>query len=176
MATSLAVPALPPSPAHTEWTLNENDEDVRRMVITRGLVNQSPDMYEDSFGRAYWQLPAYYALCYVTSTSNIYYQCKKKPVDRNGVQTFFGDRCFTILKWLERLEASLGASENKGLVKCELKDGRLVYVLIIAASEKPETIPRPAARIQKFKEFLDLRIEPVVRRVVQPPVCTPFSL
>ncbi|KAL1751321.1 hypothetical protein FB107DRAFT_294012 [Schizophyllum commune] len=158
MATSLAVPALPTSPAHTEWTLNENDEDVRRMVITRGFVNKSPDMYEDSFGRAYWQLPAYYALCYVTSTSSIYYQCKKKPVDRNGVQTFFGDRCFTILKWLERLEASLGASENKGLVKCELKDGRLV--------------PRPAARIQKFREFLDLRIEPVLRRVVQPPVCT----
>ena len=42
--------------------------------------------------------------------------------------------------------------------------------------EKPETIPRPAARIQKFKEFLDLRTKPVVRRVVQPPVCTPFSL
>ncbi|KAL1687042.1 hypothetical protein GGG16DRAFT_117331 [Schizophyllum commune] len=151
------------------WTLNDRDDDVRRMVITPGLVNQSPDLYEDSFGRSYWQLPPYYGLCYVTSTSNIYYQCKKRPIDRNGNQTFFGDRCFTVFKWLERLEATLGASENKGLVKCELKDGRLVYVLIIAASDKPDTIPRPTKRIQKFKEFLDLKVEPVVRRVIQPP-------
>ena len=91
---------------------------------------------------------------------------------KQSVRALSPARCFTILKWLERLEASLGVSENKGLVKCELKDGRLVYVLIIAASDKPETIPRPAARIQKFREFLDLRIEPVLRRVVQPPVCT----
>ncbi|KAI5884976.1 uncharacterized protein SCHCODRAFT_02558838 [Schizophyllum commune H4-8] len=170
ISTSLAVPDLPTSPARAEWTLNENDEDVRRMVITRGLVNQSPDVYKDSFGRAYWQLPAYYALCYVTSTSNIYYQCKKRPIDRNGNQAFFGDRCFTVFMWLERLKATLGVSEDKGLVKCELKDGRLVYVLVIAASDKPDTIPRPAARIQKFREFLELRIEPVVRRVVQPPL------
>ncbi|KAL1687045.1 hypothetical protein GGG16DRAFT_117334 [Schizophyllum commune] len=150
------------------WTLDENDGDVRRTTITEGMIGQGPGLHQDSLGRHYWQLPDYHSLSYVTSTTNIYYECKKRRVDHNGQRIFYGDRCFTVYKWLERLEAELGVTEGNGLYKTELDDGRLVYVLVVAASDKPETVPRPAARIEAFKKFLNTEKEPRVRLMVQP--------
>ncbi|KAI5884978.1 uncharacterized protein SCHCODRAFT_0238763 [Schizophyllum commune H4-8] len=149
------------------WTLNEND-DVRRTVITKGMIGQRRNLHQDSFGRHYWQFPDYHSLSYVTSTTNIYHECKKRRVDHNGQRIFYGDRCLTVYKWLERLEAELGVTEGNGLYKTELDDGRLVYVLVVAASEKPETVPRPAARIEAFKKFLNTKKEPRGRRMIQP--------
>ncbi|KAL1751317.1 hypothetical protein FB107DRAFT_278780 [Schizophyllum commune] len=150
------------------WTLDENDGDVRRTTITEGMIGQRPNLHQDSLGRHYWQLPDYHSLSYVTSTTNIYYECKKRRVDHNGQRIFYGDRCFTVYKWLERLEAELGVTEGDGLYKTELDDGRLVYVLVVAASDKLETVPRPAARIDAFKKFLNTDKEPRVRLMVQP--------
>ncbi|KAI4521938.1 hypothetical protein K525DRAFT_284259 [Schizophyllum commune Loenen D] len=152
------------------WTLDENDGDVRRTTITEGMIGQGPGLHQDSLGRHYWQLPDYHSLSYVTSTTNIYSECKKRRVDHNGQRIFYGDRCFTVYKWLERLEAELGVTEGNGLYKTELDDGRLVYVLVVAASDKPETVPRPAARIEAFKKFLNTEKEPRVRLMVQPRV------
>ncbi|KAL1673801.1 hypothetical protein EV122DRAFT_282645 [Schizophyllum commune] len=154
--------------ARDTWTCDPSDNDVRRTVITQGMIGQRPDLYYDSLDRPYWQLPDYYSLSYVTSTTNIFYECKKRRIDHNGKQIFYGDRCFTVYKWLERLEAELGVTEGNGLYKTELDDGRLVYVLVVAASDKPDTVPHPRGRIDAFKKFLNTDKEPKVRLMVQP--------
>ena len=139
------------------------------MVITPGMINQKAEVHLDSLGREYCQLPSYYGLCYGITPSNIYNMCKAIPMDRDGNQCFYGDRCHTIYKWLERLEEATGISRNNGLYECEIRDG-LVLIMLIACSDNLETVPRPAARIQAFKDFLRVTIEPVVRRINQPKV------
>ncbi|KAL1742860.1 hypothetical protein HDZ31DRAFT_42320, partial [Schizophyllum fasciatum] len=157
------------STAPTEYTCDENHADPRRMVITPGLIGQKPDVFRDSLGRTYFQLPPCHGLCYVTSTSMIYNSCKNSGVG------FYGDRSVTILKWLDRLEAATGISKRNGVYQSELRDGRLVYILVVSSSERPDTIPRPAARIQKFKEILQTKREPIVRRLIQPRVRLPLT-
>ena len=144
------------------------------MVITYGMIEQKADVHQDAFSRYYSQLPSYYGLCYGMKTSNIYNMCKAMQVDRDGNEVFFGDRCFTIYKWFERLEAATGISRDKGLYKCELKNGQPIMMMVIACSETRETVPRPAARIDTFKRFLGVTRDPVVRRFNQPRVlCLP---
>ncbi|KAI5884990.1 uncharacterized protein SCHCODRAFT_02694343 [Schizophyllum commune H4-8] len=120
-------------------------------------------MYEDSLGRPYLQMPDVYALCFATTTSHIYDMCKARQVGPDGERLFYGDRCFTILKYLERLEDATGISIENGLNEVELKDGRLVYLAVIAMADTLESLPRPAARIQKFKELLNTKKEPIRR-------------
>lgn len=153
----------------TTWTYDENHDDVRRMVISRGMVNKKASIYRDSRGMRYSQLPPYYGLCYAITYTNIYNLCKTIEVDRHGNQWLFDDECFTIYKWLERLEEATGISRNNGLYECEIRDG-LVLIMLIACSDNLRTVPRPAARIQAFKDFLRVTIEPVVRRINQPKV------
>ena len=152
------------------WTCDENDDDVRRMVIARGMVNQKADVHQDLHGCYYTQLPNYHGLCYVTTTSNIYDACKAAPVNRKGEKCFYGDRCFTLYKWFERLEAATGVSHGKGLYECELRNGQPVIVMVVACSDKVEALPHPPARIQAFKDFLHTKREPIVRRFIQPKV------
>lgn len=158
-----------PSRAAT-WTCDENDDDVRRMVISRGMDNQKADVHQDLHGCYYTQLPDYHGLCYVTTTSKIYNACKAAPVNRKGEKCFYGDRCFTLHKWFERLEEATGVSHGKGLYECELKNGQPVTIMVIACSDKVETLPHPPARIQAFKNFLHTKKEPIVRRFIQPKV------
>ena len=96
--------------------------------------------------------------------------CKARKNGSNGERLFYGNRCFTIMKYLERLEDATGISIENGLNEVELKDGRLVYLAVIAMADTLEALPRPAARIQKFKELLNTKKEPIVRRVKQPRV------
>ncbi|KAL1726368.1 hypothetical protein EV714DRAFT_276624 [Schizophyllum commune] len=151
------------------WTTDENDADVRQMVISPGMIDQKANVHQDALGHSYHQLPDYYGLCYVTTYSNIYEACKARPRDRKtGERCFFGDQCFTIYKWFERLEAATGISRNNGAFECESRDGLPKIMMVIACSDKVETLPRPAARIQAFKEFLRTKKEPMVKRVRQP--------
>ena len=53
------------------WTYDENHDDVRRMVISHGMVNKTASMYRDALGRQYSQLPPYYGLCYAITYMNI---------------------------------------------------------------------------------------------------------
>ncbi|KAL1751316.1 hypothetical protein FB107DRAFT_278779 [Schizophyllum commune] len=152
------------------WTCNESDEDVRRMpvVITLGMISQEADIHRDSLGRPYSQVPDYHGLCYAITPSNIYNMCKARPIDRQGNKCFYGDRCFTIYKWVERLEEATGLSRGKGLYECALDDGQPMMVLVVACSDKPDTVPRPAARIKAFKDFLGTKKEPMFKCFVQP--------
>ena len=77
------------------WTYDENHDDVRRMVITRGMVNKTASIYRDSLGRQYSQLPPYYGLCYAITYMNIYGLCKTVEVDEDGQQWLFNDECYT---------------------------------------------------------------------------------
>ena len=115
-------------------------------------------------GRSYLQFADVYALCFATSTSNIYNMCKATGVG------FYGDRCFTIMKYFERLEEATGISRGYGLHECELKDGRLIYLAVISMADTLEALPRPAARIKLFKRLLNTKTEPIVRRLRQPRV------
>ena len=135
----------------TAWTYDESHDDVRRMVISRSMVNKQASVHRDSRGMRYSQLPPYYGLCYAITYTNIYNLCKTIEVDRYGNQWLFDDECFTIYKWLERLEEATGISRNKGIYECEIKDGQLVLILLIACSDNVETVPRPAARIQAIE-------------------------
>ncbi|KAL1687222.1 hypothetical protein GGG16DRAFT_117133 [Schizophyllum commune] len=72
------------------------------------------------------------------------------------------------MKYLERLEDAADMSTENGLNKVELKDGRLMHLAVIAMAETPEALPRPAARIQKFKKLLNTKRKPIIRRVKQP--------
>ncbi|KAL1673789.1 hypothetical protein EV122DRAFT_282625 [Schizophyllum commune] len=137
----------------TAWTYDESHDDVRRMVISRSMVNKQASVHRDSRGMRYSQLPPYYGLCYAITYTNIYNLCKTIEVDRYGNQWLFDDECFTIYKWLERLEEATGISRNNGLYECKIRDG-LVLIMLIACSDNLETVPRPAARIQAFKDFL----------------------
>ncbi|KAL1749495.1 hypothetical protein FB107DRAFT_171509, partial [Schizophyllum commune] len=67
-------------------------------------------MSQDSLRRPNLQRSDVYGLCYGTSTSKIYDMCRARQVDRNGDRLFYGDRCFTIMKYFERLEAEIGIS------------------------------------------------------------------
>ncbi|KAL1742867.1 hypothetical protein HDZ31DRAFT_9290, partial [Schizophyllum fasciatum] len=149
------------------YTCNENNKDVRRMVISRGMIDQKPNMFEDSLGHSYLQFPSYHGLSYVTTPTNIYNSCKSSGVG------FYGDRCITIMKWFERLEAATGIRRGYGLHESQLPSGRVVYFMVVASSDQPDNVPRPAARIQRFKEFLNTDKEPVVRQFVQPRVSHP---
>lgn len=42
--------------------------------------------------------------------------------------------------------------------------------MLIACLNNLEAVPRPATRIQAFKYFLRVTIEPVVRQIIQPMV------
>ncbi|KAL1721241.1 hypothetical protein EV715DRAFT_288380 [Schizophyllum commune] len=153
------------------WTYDENHDDVRRMVISRGMVNKTASMYRDALGMQYAQLPPYYGLCYAITYMNICNLCKMIEEDEeleDGDQWLFDDECYTIYKWLERLEEATGISHDHGLHECELKDGQLFLIMVISCSDKLETVPRPAKRIQRFKDFLRVTKEPVVRRFNQP--------
>ncbi|KAI5829573.1 hypothetical protein K523DRAFT_384546 [Schizophyllum commune Tattone D] len=150
------------------WTCDENDKDFRRLVFSPSMLNQKADVHLDRLGRSYAQLPPYYGLCYAITYTNIYNLCKALQVDRDGERIFFGDKCFTIYKWFERLEAATGVSRDFGLYECELKNGQPILVMVIACSDKAETVPRPAARIEAFKRFLRIAREPMLRRFNQP--------
>ncbi|KAI5828419.1 hypothetical protein K523DRAFT_364026 [Schizophyllum commune Tattone D] len=150
------------------WTCDESDEDVRRMVITPRMISQKANIHRDSLGRPYSQLPDYHGLCYAITPSNIYNMCKARPIDRQGHKCFYGDRCFTIYKWFERLEEATGISRGKGLYECALDDGQPMMILVVACSDEPDTVPRPAARIKAFKDFLGTKREPMFKRFVQP--------
>ncbi|KAI5884988.1 uncharacterized protein SCHCODRAFT_02645955 [Schizophyllum commune H4-8] len=151
------------------WTCDENDEDCRLMVISPGMVDQKADVYRDERGHCYSQLPDYHGLCYVTTYSNIYESCKARLRDRKtGEKLFYGDQCFTIYKWLERLEAATGISRNNGLYECERRDGMPILMLVIACSDKVDTLPHPKKRIQAFKDFLRTKKEPMVKQIRQP--------
>ena len=163
----------------SNWTYNVNDDDVRRMVISRGIVNQKASMHHDSRGMQYSQLPPYFGLCYAITYMNIYNLCKMIEEDEeleDGDQWLFDDECYTIYKWLERLEEVTGISHDHGLHECELKDGQLSLMMVVSCSDKPETVPRPAKRIQRFKDFLRVTKEPAVRRFNQPRVRSESSL
>ncbi|KAI5884984.1 uncharacterized protein SCHCODRAFT_02558862 [Schizophyllum commune H4-8] len=167
MASSSTSPDLPT--CAPTWTTDENDEDVRRMVITPGMIERKADVHRDALGRSYNQLPDYHGLCYAITYSNIYEMCKARPRDcKTGEKCFYGDRCFTIYKWFERLEAATGISRHNGAHEGELPNGTLIVMMVIACSDKVETVPRPAARIQAFKEFLRTKREPMVKRSRQP--------
>ncbi|KAI5823813.1 hypothetical protein K523DRAFT_366514 [Schizophyllum commune Tattone D] len=150
------------------WTCDESDEDVRRMVISPGLVSQKADVHRDSFGRHYAQVPDCHALCYAISYTNIVKMCKARPVDCSGQKCDYGDECFTIFMCFERLEAATGITRGRGLHECELKNGQPIIMMLVACSDKVEAIPRPAARIRAFQQFLGTRKEPMVKRFVQP--------
>ena len=140
------------------------------------MLDQKADVHVDSTGRHYSQLPPYYGLCYAITYSNIYNMCKALEVDCDGEPIFFGDKCFTIYKWFERLEAATGVSRDCGLYECELKNGQPNMVMVIACSDKAETVPRPAARIEAFKRFLRIAREPMLRRFNQPKVRSLFTI
>ncbi|KAL1662914.1 hypothetical protein GGF50DRAFT_116522 [Schizophyllum commune] len=144
------------------YTTDPDNDDVWCMVVSQGMFNQSSKMYQDSLGRPYLQRSDVYGLCYATSTSKIYNMCKVRQVDRNGDRVFHGDRCFTIIKDFERLEAEIGISRGQGLHECELKDGQLIYLAVIYMADTLQNLPRPAARIQKSKDFLNTRTEPIM--------------
>ncbi|KAI5884986.1 uncharacterized protein SCHCODRAFT_02558871 [Schizophyllum commune H4-8] len=150
------------------WTYDENHDDVRLMVISRGMVNQKASMHRDSLGIQYSQLPPYYGLCYAIPYMNIYNLCKTIEEDEDGQQWLFDDECYTIYKWLEHLKEATGISRDNGLYECEIKDSQLVLLMVISCSDELETVPRPAKRIQRFKDFLRVTKEPVVRRFHQP--------
>ena len=176
MMASISTSPDRPTRAPT-WTTDENDEDVRRMVITPGMIDRKAIVHRDALGRSYSQLPDYHGLCYAITYSNIYGMCKARPWDRKtGEQCFFGDRCFTIYKWFERLEAATGVSRDFGLYECELKNGQPIMVMVIACSDRAETVPRPAARIEAFKRFLRIAREPMLRRFNQPKVRSLFTI
>ncbi|KAI4520171.1 hypothetical protein K525DRAFT_204350 [Schizophyllum commune Loenen D] len=158
------------------WTCDENDKDFRRLVFSPSMLNQKADVHLDRLGRSYAQLPPYYGLCYAITYTNIYNLCKALQVDRDGERIFFGDKCFTIYKWFERLEAATGVSRDFGLYECELKNGQPILVMVIACSDKAETVPRPAARIEAFKRFLRIAREPMLRRFNQPKVRSLFTI
>ena len=98
-----SVPTSNLIPIASTWTCDENDEDVRRMAISPSLISQKADVHRDSLGHHYAQLPDYHALCYAISYTNIVNMCKARPVDRSGQKCDYGDECFTIFKWFERL-------------------------------------------------------------------------
>lgn len=175
MASSSASSDLPLRAA--TWTCNENDEDIRRIVIVPGMISQKADVHQDSLGRYYSQLPSYYGLCYAITYTNIYNMCKAFRVYDDGERCLWPDECFTIYKWMEKLEKETGISRGKGLYECELKDGQLILSMVIACSDKLDTVPRPAARIEAFKKFLRVKRDPVVRRFNQPKVrCSSYLL
>ncbi|KAL1687060.1 hypothetical protein GGG16DRAFT_117351 [Schizophyllum commune] len=150
------------------WTCDVNDDDPRRMVITPGMISQKADVHRDSLGRHYSQLPPYYGLCYAITYTNIYNMCKAFRVWNDGERCHWPDECFTIYKWMERLEQETGISRGKGLYECELKDGQLLLSMVIACSDKLDTVPRPTARIDAFKKFLRVKRDPVVKKFNQP--------
>ena len=168
MASSSALQNLPLRA--TTWTCDENDEDIRRMVIVPGMISQKADVHQDSLGRHYSQLPSYYGLCYAITYTNIYNMCKAFQVWNDGERCHWPDECFTIYKWMERLEQETGISRGKGLYECELKDGQLLLSMVIACSDKLDTVPRPTARIDAFKKFLRVKRDPVVKKFHQPKV------
>ena len=165
-----SVPTSHSIPIASTWTCDENDEDVRRMAISPSLISQKADVHRDSLGHHYAQLPDYHALCYAISYTNIVNMCKARPVDCSGQKCDYGDECFTIFKWFERLEAATGITRGRSLHECELKNGQPIIMMLVACSDKVETLPRPAARIRAFQEFLGTKKEPMVKRFVQPRV------
>ncbi|KAL1687043.1 hypothetical protein GGG16DRAFT_96294 [Schizophyllum commune] len=144
------------------YTFDENDDDLTLLVITPTMCKQSPVGHLDAYGRPYAQFPSYFGLCYAVSTNNIYDTCK-----RSG-DGFYGDRCFTIIKFFERLEAATGVNRDNGIHRVELPSGLIAYLLVISCSDQLETLPHPKNRIQKFKQVLHTNRDPIPRKLGQP--------
>lgn len=146
------------------YTFDENDDDPTLMVITPPMCTQSPKGHLDAYGRPYAQYPSFFGLCYAVSTNHIVDMCK-----RTG-DGYYGDRCFTIIKFFERLEAATGVNRDNGIHRVELPSGLIAYLLVISCSDQLETLPHPKNRIQKFKQVLHTNRDPIPRKLGQPRV------
>ncbi|KAI5884926.1 uncharacterized protein SCHCODRAFT_02694296 [Schizophyllum commune H4-8] len=114
----------------------------------------APSRTRDSKGRVLLQYPIRYILAYRIEIGDLYDHLK-------SVKRDFYDFQGTLLALQIKLDELLNMRHGEGLSEM-MYNGKRIWTMIMSQSDRPETLPYPTARIQKFQEIVGCTSPPLV--------------
>ena len=114
----------------------------------------APSRTLDSKGRILLQYPIRYILAYRIEVDALYTYLKSVKRDFHDFQS-------TMLHFQLLLDEGLNMRRQEGMTEMVYM-GRRIWSMIMSQSDRPETMPYPTARIQKFQEIMGCKCEPLI--------------
>ncbi|KAL1698716.1 hypothetical protein EV121DRAFT_177947, partial [Schizophyllum commune] len=114
----------------------------------------APTRTLDSKGRVLLQYPIRYILAYRIEVGALYTYLKSVKRDFHDFQS-------TMLHFQLQLDEGLDMRRQEGMTEMVYM-GRRIWSMIMSQSDRPETLPYPTARIQKFQEIMGCECEPLI--------------
>ena len=114
----------------------------------------APSRTLDSKGRVLLQYPIRFVLAYRIEVGALYRYLK-------SVKRDFFDFQGTLLAFQLKIDEGLNMRHDHGLSEVVYM-GRRIWTMIMSQSDRPETLPYPTARIQKFQEIMGCKCEPLI--------------
>ena len=114
----------------------------------------APTRTLDSKGRTLVQYPIRYILAYRIEVGALYAYLKSVKRDFHNFQG-------TLVHFQIQLDEGLNMRRQEGMTEMVYM-GRRIWSMIMSQSDRPETLPYPTARIQKFQEIMGCKCEPLI--------------
>ena len=131
--------------------------DIEKMPIPpEAEPRLDPTYTRDRKGRVVAHFPVHFALTYAFEVESLYRhlkRCRRKYRDL--------DMAVALHVFIQEVYAALRIDFGDGITHTPVDD-KVVYTFIMSLSDRPETLPYPAARIRKFQEILAYKKPPTV--------------
>ncbi|KAL1688938.1 hypothetical protein GGG16DRAFT_115530 [Schizophyllum commune] len=106
-------------------------------------------------------LPPIFGLAYRYDAYSLYRHLRARGQDCGG------DQDATLAAFRARMASELGLVDGSGFGET-VEQGRLAYTFLMSCSDRPETLPYPRSRIERFQELLGISDLPRVIPVRRP--------
>ncbi|KAI5884902.1 uncharacterized protein SCHCODRAFT_02603769 [Schizophyllum commune H4-8] len=136
---------------------NDSWTDIKKMPIPpEAEPHLDPTYTRDRKGRLVAHYPVYFALVFSFEVESLYRhlkRCRQKYRDL--------DMGVALHVLIQEVYAALRIDFGAGITHSPL-NGKLVYTFIMSLSDRPETLPYPAARICRFQEIVGYKKPPTI--------------
>ncbi|KAI5884904.1 uncharacterized protein SCHCODRAFT_02558664 [Schizophyllum commune H4-8] len=136
---------------------NDSWTDIKKMPCPpEARPYLQPTYTRDRKGRVLARYPVHFALVYAFEVEALYRHLKSRRRKYRNLDMTAGLHVFA-----QEVYAALRLDFGDGITHSTLDD-KLVYTFVMSVSNRPETLPYPAARLRKFQEIIDLQKPPTV--------------
>ncbi|KAL1729331.1 hypothetical protein EV714DRAFT_273764 [Schizophyllum commune] len=136
---------------------NDSWTDIKKMPIPpQAEPRLDPTYTRDRKGRVVAHFPVHFALTYSFEVESLYRhlkRCRRKYRDL--------DMAVALHVFIQEVYAALRIDFGDGITHTPVDD-KVIYTFIMSLSDRPETLPYPAARIRKFQEIVAYKKPPTV--------------
>ncbi|KAL1702953.1 hypothetical protein EV121DRAFT_292819 [Schizophyllum commune] len=136
---------------------NESWSDIKEMPIPpEARSHLEPILSRDRKGRLLARYSVRYALVFPFEVAALHRHLQRRQPKYRRL-----DAARAMHALVAEAQSELGIKFGNGITHCTVDD-RLVYTFIMSKSNRPETLPYPAARVRKFQEIISHPLPPII--------------